>query len=106
MLSARHGQHDRIDHGVADLLPQAVARLRVVGEPFEHCVELTGMLAGRDRRAIDGRKRAGEVLEPHGEGMAFEYLRPHAEHDALQPGFLRVLAHGKQRLLEWQAGAH
>ena len=100
------GQHDRIDHRLADLLAQAVPRLRVFGQPLENGVELARLLARRHGGAVDHREGVREVVEADGQRVALEHLAADAEHDALEPGLLGVLADGEQRFLERQAGAH
>ena len=81
-------------------------RLRVVREPLEHGVELAGLLAGRDGRAVDRRECVRKVLEPDGERVALEHLGAHAEDDALETRLLGVLADREQRFFERQARPH
>ena len=76
-------------------MPQFLARLRVIGEPLEHVVEMPRLFAGRNRRPIQFRERLGKLAEAVGERMAFHDLGAHAEKNTLGARLVVLLRNGE-----------
>ncbi len=95
-------QNNGIDQGVADLLAHDLARLGVVGEPLEDLIQLAGLLACRNRGAVDFRKSLRKIPQSISQRVAFNDLAAHAEHNALHSRLLGLFGDGLQGLLEGQ----
>ena len=89
-----------------DLLLQNLTVLGVVRHPLEHGVEVAGLLAGRDRRAVDLGEDRRECRKALGQRAAFHHPRAHAGDHAAHPRLLALLRDREQRFLERDAGTH
>jgi hypothetical protein len=89
--------------------PETIAKhitLGVVGEPLEHVVEVSRLLARGNGGAVDFGEHFREFGETVGEGVALHDAGPYAEDDALHAGLFGLLRDREQRLLERQTGTH
>ena len=75
-------QQHRVQHRVQRAAAQLLAALGVVGEAFQHGVQVARLLAGRDRRAIQLGEHGREIRQAVGERVAFHHLGAHAHDDA------------------------
>ncbi len=95
-------QRGRVDHGVGNALAQFLARFRVVGEPFQHDVQVAGLLARGHRRAVQLRKGLREIAETVCERVTLHDLGADAEQYALGARMIVLLRDGQQDFLERQ----
>ena len=100
----RHQSEDYgVDHRLQQLGAHMLALLRVVGEPVQHLLQMTGLLPCRHHGAEQLIEHVGEGPQRIGQRVAFYYLAAHGCHQAAQVGLFALLGHCPQRLFDSQA---
>ena len=97
-------QHRRIDHRRERVALHRVDDARVGDEAAQHLVEIAALLAGEQRRGVNGREQGGVIGAGVGEGDAGADLLVDVVEGALEGRVGNLLAQDVERLRQRHAG--